>query len=58
VEYDQSKTQGPPFSVPAAEVHALFGDKFNISVVESVATTVRGDVPAKQDVYLLLRKSA
>lgn len=58
VAYDQSKTQGPPFSTPEADVRALFGSHFNIQVVESTPTTIRGEVPAKQDVYLLTRKPA
>lgn len=54
--YDQSKTQGPPFSTSETDVRTLFGSHFNIQVVESTPTTIRGEVPATQDVYLLTRK--
>lgn len=34
-EYDESRMEGPPFSVPASEVHALFGGSFEIEFLES-----------------------
>jgi len=33
-EYDQSRMAGPPFSVPAHEVHALFGGAFDVELLE------------------------
>ena len=35
-EYDQSKLDGPPFSVPADEVHALFDAGFEVTELERV----------------------
>ncbi len=34
-EYDQSKMQGPPFSITDSEVHELFGKSFEIKKVDS-----------------------
>ena len=34
-EYDQSKMQGPPFSINDSEVHELFGKSFHIKKVDS-----------------------
>jgi thiopurine S-methyltransferase len=34
-EYDQSLAKGPPFSVPADEVHALYGDGYRVQEVET-----------------------
>jgi thiopurine S-methyltransferase len=33
-EYDQSKIQGPPFSIPEGEVHALFDARFQVALLE------------------------
>ena len=33
-QYDQAKMNGPPFSVTVDEVRALFGDQFDIEVVQ------------------------
>jgi thiopurine S-methyltransferase len=35
IEYDQSKMNGPPHSVPPAEVDRLFGDAFDIEDLET-----------------------
>jgi len=35
IEYDQSKMNGPPHSVPPAEVETLFGDAFEIEDLET-----------------------
>lgn len=35
LEYDQSKLQGPPFSVDEAEVQALFAGAFTIELIDS-----------------------
>jgi thiopurine S-methyltransferase len=34
LEYPQAERDGPPFSVPEAEVHALFGDHWSIDLRE------------------------
>lgn len=42
IEYDQARVAGPPFSVSAAEVEALFGSRCSIDVLEA---TVSDRVP-------------
>ncbi len=39
-DYDPAQMDGPPFSVTAEEIHALYGDRFSIELLES-------DRPAK-----------
>lgn len=41
-EYDQSKLDGPPFSVDANEVHALYEDQFTIKLMESDQPNTEG----------------
>lgn len=36
VDYDVQEMSGPPFSVPPAEVEAIFGGPFEVSVLESM----------------------
>lgn len=36
LEYDQETMQGPPFAVPESEVHSLYGDDFNISLLADI----------------------
>ena len=57
-EYDQSKLDGPPFSVDEAEIHELYQDKFSIKLIESKQSTNEGSRLAalgslKQTVYIL-----
>jgi thiopurine S-methyltransferase len=58
-EYDQSKMEGPPFSIDENEVRKLFGDQFNIELLESKTPSVEGsrlsslEANLKQNVYLL-----
>lgn len=33
-DYDQSKMEGPPFSVSGSEIHSLYQDQFNITLLE------------------------
>lgn len=60
-EYDQSKIEGPPFSVDAAEIHELYSDAFEIELRESKASTNDGPrltalgEDLQQKVYLLKR---
>lgn len=35
-EYDQSKLDGPPFSIPEADVHALFESRFEVALLEHI----------------------
>lgn len=37
LEYDQTQMEGPPFSVPGAEVHALFEPGFEVRLLERVS---------------------
>ena len=39
LEYDQTKAPGPPFSVPAEEVQALYGTRCTIHELSNEATT-------------------
>ena len=41
-EYDQSQFDGPPFSVEAKEIHELYQDQFNITLLESKQSTNEG----------------
>lgn len=58
-EYDQTKMDGPPFSVDEKEVHALYQDHFAIQLMESTRPANEGSRLAalenglKQNVYLL-----
>ena len=57
-EYDQSKREGPPFSVDANEIHELYQDQFSIQLMEDKQSTKEGLKLAsldslKQVVYLL-----
>ncbi|HXH74698.1 MAG TPA: thiopurine S-methyltransferase [Bacteriovoracaceae bacterium] len=58
-EYDQSKLDGPPFSVDADEIHELYEDAFSIELVESKQPSNAGprlsslENGLKQKVYIL-----
>lgn len=57
-EYDQSQLEGPPFSVDANEIHALYEDQFNIKLMESKKPSKEGPRLSsidslKQKVYVL-----
>ena len=57
-EYDQSKMEGPPFSIHAAEVERLYQNNFSIQLVESQKPQNEGTRLAAveemlQKVYLL-----
>ncbi len=60
-EYDQSKLDGPPFSIDANEVHRLYEDSFTIELKESEEEVKEGPRlqsldSFKQKVYVLTRK--
>lgn len=38
-DYDQSMADGPPFSVPAGEIAALYGARYRIALLESIPIT-------------------
>jgi hypothetical protein len=57
-EYDQSKLDGPPFSVDAYEIRELYEDQFTIKLMESKQPTKEGSRLSsldslKQKVYIL-----
>lgn len=56
-EYDQSRQDGPPFSVSADEVARCHGDRFALSLLASVDVPggLKGKCPAQEHVWLLTR---
>lgn len=57
-DYDQSLVDGPPFSVPAAEVHAHYDDAYRVTRLESLsrADALKGQWEATEEVHLLERR--
>ena len=53
--YDQAQAEGPPFSVAAEDVRALYGAAFLPTLLESrpVPGGLRGKVPAEEQAWLL-----
>lgn len=54
-EYDQSQMDGPPFSVPAAEIRNHYAAHYDIALLESadVAGGLKGKAKADETVWLL-----
>ena len=54
-EYDPSAMAGPPFSVSEAELRALYGARYDITVLEDadVPGGLKGVVPAREKAVLL-----
>lgn len=57
-QYDQAKMEGPPFSISDEEVRELYGDQFDIQLMESEKPVTEGPRLAavdglKQNVYIL-----
>jgi len=54
-EYDQSGMEGPPFAVTEAELRALYGDRFGITVLADaeVPGGLKGIIPAREKAVLL-----
>ena len=60
-EYDQTKMEGPPFSVEESEVRKLYGDQFKIKLLERERPGNEGArllavESLTQTVYLMVRK--
>jgi thiopurine S-methyltransferase len=60
-EYDQSKMEGPPFSVNETEIRELYEDQFSIELLESERPSTEGSKLSslddlKQNIYILERK--
>ncbi|MFO0774078.1 MAG: thiopurine S-methyltransferase [Nitrospiraceae bacterium] len=55
-DYDQSLVDGPPFSVPAEEIRAHYGDRYRITLLEreDVPGGLKGRCPAVESVWSLL----
>lgn len=54
-EYDQSKMNGPPFSVPALEVLDHYGSSYAMQAVEAgpIEGGLKGEVAAEQTVWVM-----
>ena len=54
-EYDQSKMNGPPFSVSPAEVKRVHGERYGLTAIHSGPMTggLKGVVEAEETVWLL-----
>ncbi len=60
-EYDQSKMEGPPFSISKTEIERLYADAFDIQLMESEKPKSEGPRLSavegmRQNVYLLQRR--
>jgi thiopurine S-methyltransferase len=61
--YDPSEMQGPPFSVATDEVHSLFADRFDVSLVEvddvvdlNPDLVARGVTALDEEIHVLRRR--
>jgi thiopurine S-methyltransferase len=59
--YDQTRIEGPPFSVPPAEVHSLFREAFSIATLETIHAEVgpkfhEVGIPVVEEHTLLLER--
>lgn len=54
-EYDQSAMDGPPFSIPDAWVHDLYGGDYRIALLDDqeVPGKLKGICPAREKAWLL-----
>ena len=54
-DYDQSRIDGPPFSVNAAEVARQYGSRYEVNLLASVELEggLKKKVPAREEVWLL-----
>lgn len=60
-EYDQSKMEGPPFSISGAEIERLYADAFEIQLMESEKPKSEGPRLSavegmRQNVYILKKR--
>ena len=63
MQYDESKMNGPPFSVPENEVNILFQDNFSVEkIAESSGPDILGNLKERgldtltEEVFILIRK--
>jgi thiopurine S-methyltransferase len=54
-EYDQSLMEGPPFSISTETVNQHYGDRYNLTLLESISLPngMTGKCPARENVWLL-----
>lgn len=54
-DYEQSRLPGPPFAVPAAELAALYGQRYRLQQLarQPLAGGLKGQCPADEVVWLL-----
>ena len=54
-EYDQSVMDGPPFSISNEEVIQHYGDRYELTLMESIAIPggLKGKCAATENVWLL-----
>jgi thiopurine S-methyltransferase len=53
--YDTTRMDGPPFSIPAAEIESHYGRRYQIAQLSSEAAELRGGMPAIEEVRALRR---
>ena len=58
-EYDQSKLNGPPFSVSGKEVHRHYDSAYQVTLLESVPVPggLKGQCPATERIWLLSKQT-
>lgn len=54
-DYDQSQMEGPPFSVPTAEVERLYGGQYRLQVAASAAVDggLKAVCPARETAWIM-----
>lgn len=54
-DYDQSKQDGPPFSVPESEIRSLYHTAYEITLLESqeLEGGLKGKVEAREQIWLM-----
>ncbi|MCB1041992.1 MAG: thiopurine S-methyltransferase [Acidobacteria bacterium] len=54
-DYDQSEMAGPPFSVTSAEINSLYGERYNLKLIDRVPVPggLKGICDADECVWLL-----
>lgn len=57
-EYDQTRIDGPPFSIPTAEVQKHYQSHYRLSQLQvcGIAGGLKGEVPASESIWLLARE--
>jgi len=57
-DYDQSLIDGPPFSVPEAQIDALYGARYDktLLVSQDLAGGLKGRVPCKEQAWLMQQR--